>query len=97
MAVLETLEDLRELNAANFNGVDPKMLLEAEEEYKKQLEWLEKQEDEEEVKRIFAQKYSQFEETEISNAQTSRQSNKLKLEDTKVNQNVIKIIILKLV
>lgn len=66
MDVLETLEDLRERNAANFAGVDPKVLLEAEEEYKKQLVLLEKQEDEEEIKRIFSQKYSE-EDKEVSN------------------------------
>lgn len=54
MDVLETLEDLRERNAANYAGVDPKVLIHAEEEYQKQLLLLEKQEDEEEIKRMFA-------------------------------------------
>lgn len=57
MAVLETLEDLKELNTANFAGLDPSVLIQAEEEYKKQLEILEKKEDEEEIKRIFSHKY----------------------------------------
>jgi hypothetical protein len=58
MDVLETLEDLKERNAINYAGVDPKVLLLAEEEYKKQLELLEKQEDEEEIKRIFSKKHA---------------------------------------
>lgn len=57
MAVLETLEDLRELNAANA-GVDPKILITAEEEYSRQLELLQKQEDEEEIKRMFSKEKS---------------------------------------
>lgn len=59
MDVLETLEDLRERNAANFAGVDPKTLIQAEEEYKKQLALLEKQEDEEEIKKMFASRYAE--------------------------------------
>ena len=54
MDILETLEDLKERNTANFKGIDPKILQEAEEEYKKQLELLEKQEDEDEIKKMFA-------------------------------------------
>ena len=63
MAVLETLEDLRELNAANA-GIDPKILITAEEEYQKQLEILQKEEDEEEIKRMFGKKNSEFLEPE---------------------------------
>jgi hypothetical protein len=55
MAVLETLEDLRELNAANA-GIDPKIILNAEEEYKRNLEILQKEEDEEEIKQMFSKK-----------------------------------------
>lgn len=55
MAVLETLEDLRELNAANA-GIDPKILITAEEEYQKQLEILQKEEDEKEIKRILSKR-----------------------------------------
>lgn len=58
MDVLDTLEDLKERNDLNYAGVDPKVLLQAEEEYKKQLELLEKQEDEAEIKRMFANKYT---------------------------------------
>lgn len=61
MAVLETLEDLRELNAANA-GIDPKILITAEEEYNKQLEILQKQEDEDEIKRMFSKRNSDFNE-----------------------------------
>ena len=57
MAVLETLEDLRELNAAHA-GVDPKILIETETEYQKQLEILQKEEDEEEIRQIFSNKRS---------------------------------------
>lgn len=64
MDVLETLEDLRERNAANYAGVDPKVLLKAEEEYQKQLLLLERQEDEDEIKKIFAEKYTKIEEFE---------------------------------
>lgn len=55
MAVIETLEDLRELNAAHAN-VDTKILLQAEDEYKLQLERLQQEEDEEEIRRIFGKK-----------------------------------------
>ena len=55
MAVLETLEDLRELNAANA-GIDPKIILNAEEEYKRNLEMLQKEEDEEEIRQMFSNK-----------------------------------------
>ena len=55
MAVIETLEDLRELNAAHAN-VDPNILLHAEDEYKLQLERLQQEEDEEEIRRIFGKK-----------------------------------------
>lgn len=58
MDMLETLEDLRERNTANLSGVDPKILQKAEEEYKKQLELLEKEEDEAEIKKMFANKYA---------------------------------------
>ncbi len=61
MDILETLEDLRERNTQNFNGVDPKILQQAEDEYKKQLELLEKQEDEEEIKRMFAHRNTKTE------------------------------------
>jgi hypothetical protein len=75
MAVLETLEDLKELNTANFAGLDPAVLIQAEEEYKKQLEILEKKEDEEEIKRIFAHKYkdsNQLEENIIQSTKTNK-------------------------
>lgn len=55
MAVIETLEDLRELNAAHAN-VDPNILLRAEDEYRLQLERLQQEEDEEEIRRIFGKK-----------------------------------------
>lgn len=52
MAVLETLEDIRELNAANAS-VDLKVLLEAEEEMKMRIAKEQEEEDEEEIRRIF--------------------------------------------
>jgi formyltetrahydrofolate synthetase len=55
MAVLETLEDLRELNTANAN-VDTDILLNTEEVMKKQVEDQEREEDEEEIRRIFGTK-----------------------------------------
>ena len=55
MAVLETLEDLRELNTANAN-VDTAILLKKDEEMKKKLEDIQKEEDEEEIRRIFGAK-----------------------------------------
>ena len=92
MAVLETLEDLRELNAANAS-VDPKILLNAEEEYKKQLEKLQQEEDEEEIKRILAKRNnyniildedveSSEEEEEI---ETKQSTSKIKQEFTESN------------
>jgi hypothetical protein len=55
MAILETLEDLRELNTAHAN-VDTTTLLKTEEELKRQQLELEKEEDEEEIRRIFGRK-----------------------------------------
>ena len=55
MALLETLEDLRELNAANLT-VDPKSLIDAEEEMKRRIEEQERAEDEAEIERIFGKK-----------------------------------------
>ena len=51
MAVLETLEDLRELNTANMS-VDPKILFEEEAELARQIEQREREEDEAEIRRI---------------------------------------------
>jgi hypothetical protein len=53
MAIIETLEDLRELNAANAS-VDTETLIKVEHEYNKQLLKLQQQEDEEEVKKILS-------------------------------------------
>lgn len=55
MAALETLEDLRELNAAHAT-VDPKVLIEEEAERKRKLEEQQIEEDEEEIRRIFGKK-----------------------------------------
>lgn len=55
MALLETLEDLRELNAANLT-VDPKSLIDAEEEMKRRIEEQERAEDEAEIEKIFGKK-----------------------------------------
>ncbi len=55
MAVLETLEDLREMNAANLT-VDPKILFEEEETLRQAIEQQEKDEDEAEIRRIFGKK-----------------------------------------
>lgn len=52
MTIIETLEDLKELNAAN-SIVDPLALLEAEKNLRKQLEQRQIEEDEEEIRRIF--------------------------------------------
>jgi hypothetical protein len=90
MAFLETLEDLRELNAAN-NTIDPKAILEAEEEYKKQLEILQKEEDEAEVKRILSRdnpikpkvlEEIVLKEDEVDSETSEKISIKHKLEDT---------------
>lgn len=64
MAILETLEDIRELNAAHAS-VDPKILLEEQEEAKKRMLKRQEEEDEEEIKRIFGKKESNEEESEI--------------------------------
>lgn len=85
MDVLETLEDLRERNAANYAGVDPKVLLKAEEEYQKQLLLLEKQEDEEEIKKIFSEKYSKSEEFEEVVIESNIVNNKTKKSDQSVS------------
>jgi len=52
MTIIETLEDLKELNAAN-SIVDPLALLEAEKNLRKQIEKKQIEEDEEEIRRIF--------------------------------------------
>jgi len=52
MAAIETLEDLRELNAAN-SAVDTKVLILSEEEKRRKQEEQEIKEDEEEIRRIF--------------------------------------------
>lgn len=57
MAILETLEDIRELNAAHAS-VDPKILLQEQEELKKNLLKKQEEEDEEEIRRIFGKKNS---------------------------------------
>jgi hypothetical protein len=57
MAVLETLEDLRELNAAN-SVVDPNILFKDDVDYQKKLEEREKEEDEAEIRRIFGKKHT---------------------------------------
>lgn len=55
MAAIETLEDLRELNAAH-STVDLKALLEENEEAKRRLEKEQEEEDEREVQRLFGKK-----------------------------------------
>jgi hypothetical protein len=52
MTIIETLEDLKELNAAN-SVVDPLALIEAEKNLRKQFEQKQIEEDEEEIRRIF--------------------------------------------
>jgi hypothetical protein len=55
MAVLETLEDLKEMNAAHLT-VDPNILLQEEEKLRKAIEEKEREEDEAEIRRIFGKK-----------------------------------------
>jgi hypothetical protein len=55
MAVLETLEDLKEMNAAHLT-VDPNILLQEEEKLRKAIEEQEREEDEAEIRRIFGKK-----------------------------------------
>jgi hypothetical protein len=63
MAVLETLEDLKEMNAAHLT-VDPNILLQEEEKIRKTIEEQEREEDEAEIRRIFGKK-SNNEKTQV--------------------------------
>lgn len=55
MAVLETLEDLKELNAANAH-IDTAVLFKDDEELKRKIEEMQREEDEEEIRQIFGGK-----------------------------------------
>ena len=55
MAILESLEDLKELNSKNAT-YDPLTLVKVNEEYEKQLLKLQEEEDEAEIKRLFNKK-----------------------------------------
>lgn len=88
MDVLDTLEDLKERNDLNYAGVDPKVLLQAEEEYKKQLELLEKQEDEAEIKRMFAKTGPNVEEI-VEELITPKNTNNSKTKNSDISVNII--------
>lgn len=92
MDVLDTLEDLKERNDLNYAGVDPKVLLQAEEEYKKQLELLEKQDDEAEIKRMFAKKYTgpNIEEI-VEEVITPKNTNNSKTKNSDTSVSIIQI------
>ena len=53
MAILESLEDLKELNTKNAS-FDPLEIVKVNEEYEKQLLKLQEEEDEAEIKRLFS-------------------------------------------
>lgn len=84
MAILETLEDIRELNAAHAS-VDPKILLQEQQELKKNVLKMQEEEDEEEIRRIFGKKnYEEViddHETEKVNEEPCKK-NKLENEET---------------
>lgn len=64
MDILETLEDLREQNAANAS-IDPKILLEEEDRLRREIELREIEEDEMEIKRLFGKTASKDEFNEV--------------------------------
>lgn len=98
MDILETLEDLKERNTANFNGVDPKTLRNVEEEYKKQLELLEEQEDEAEIKKMFAHRHTPLddanfieEEVVTFKKQKLEADVEIKLEEVEVDEEALRL------
>jgi hypothetical protein len=92
MAILESLEDLKELNSKNAT-YDPLTLIKVNEEYEKQLLKLQEEEDEAEIQRLFkrnkSEKLSEDEE-EIKEVilKKPKIDNSVKKEETVINKNI---------
>ncbi|CAF0994267.1 unnamed protein product [Brachionus calyciflorus] len=86
MAILETLEDIRELNAAHAS-VDPKILLEEQEEIKKKILKMQEEEDEEEIRAIFGKNKNGDSEIELEKVETVTLSKKIKNEISEEESN----------
>lgn len=92
MAILETLEDIRELNAAHAS-VDPKILLQEQEEMKKKMLKSQEEEDEEEIRKIFGKKNSdEILDDQIIEKVEDESCKKIKFEDNFEEESSVKRI-----
>ncbi|RNA26106.1 coiled-coil domain-containing 94 [Brachionus plicatilis] len=91
MAILETLEDIRELNAAHAS-VDPKILLQEHQELKKKMLEMQEQEDEEEIRRIFRNKNSEevSDDQQVELEESKREKIKLEENEEEISSKRIK-------
>ena len=78
MAIIESLEDLKELNTKNAS-FDPLEIVRVQEEYEKQLQKLQEEEDENEIKRLFSKNKAHDEESDELNSHMLIKKPKLEL------------------
>lgn len=95
MAILETLEDLREMNMKNAN-FDPLAVIKEKEEYERQLQRLQEEEDEKEIERIFGKRKNgensivEEETIVIKKSRSGEENDVAEVKEEKVDLNVMK-------